>query len=280
MPVSLQDLAEGYVGTTFADAKSCPVCGGTSTAPHKARNIHPDRPFDFDFRVCDACGHGWIDPMPTQGFLSHLYAVGSRSVLGEWGPRDLSIPEAFCRDSELGRPPGRYFELGVGQGYLYRLFVERGWTCAGVDPGDWSSRFPNVVRDLTDVEGDFNADVMAALDVLEHVERPVEVLRSLRKLAAPAARLYCATPNRESLRARRHREAWRMVLPLGHVNYYSKRSMTLAMEQAGFRVTSARANDLYVRRFPRRPREAPPYLVDLLGRGDQWIVVAEAVPQA
>ena len=120
-----------------------------------------------------------------------------------------------------------------------------------------------------------NVDLLVAFDVLEHVSDPVSVLRSLRKLAAPKARLYCAMPNRESLRARRDRQTWRMLLPLGHVNYYSKKSITQALRLAGFAVRYVRATDLNELRFPRRLQDIKPVLIEMLGLGDQWIVIAE-----
>jgi SAM-dependent methyltransferase len=243
---------------------------------HSASNIHPDKPYAFNFRVCSACSHGWIDPMPTQGLLNYLYACGSRSVIGEWGTSPLTIPEQVCVRREIKRPPARYFELGVGHGHLYRLFVERGWKCTGVDPGDWASVFPNVHRDFGDVDPALSADLLVAFDVLEHVSNPVSTLRSLRKLAAPKARLYCAMPNRESLRARRQRQNWRMVRPLGHLNYYSKNSITEALRLAGFAVRYVRATDLNELRFPWRRQDIKAALIELLSLGDQWIVIAEA----
>jgi len=116
---------------------------------------------------------------------------------------------------------------------------------------------------------------MVVFDVLEHVSDPVSVLRSLHKLAASKARLYCAMPNRESLRTRRDREKWRMVRPLGHVNYYSKKSITLALKLAGFAVRYVRATDLNELRFPRRGQDIKPALIEMLGLGDQWIVIAQ-----
>jgi hypothetical protein len=50
----------------------------------------------LNFRVCSTCSHGWIDPMPPQGLLNYLYARGSRSVISEWGPSQLTIPEQVC----------------------------------------------------------------------------------------------------------------------------------------------------------------------------------------
>jgi SAM-dependent methyltransferase len=275
MRTALSDLTEGYPGESFTPSLVCPVCAGSSRILHLASNIHPDKPYAFNFRVCSTCSHGWIDPMPTQGLLNHLYARGSRSVIGEWGLNQLTIPEQVCVRREMKRAPARYFELGVGQGHLYQLFVERGWECTGVDPGDWAGRFPNVHRDLSHVDPALSADLLVAFDVLEHVSDPVSMLRNLWKLAAPKAKLYCAMPNRESLRARRDRQKWRMVRPLGHVNYYSKKSITRALKLAGFAMRYVRATDLNELRFPCRRQDIKPALIEMLSLGDQWIVIAE-----
>jgi SAM-dependent methyltransferase len=197
-------------------------------------------------------------------------------VFGGWEPGGLSLPARVCTKGEIDRPPGRYLELGVGQGQLYQWFVKRGWTCCGIDPGDWSSRFPNVVRHLDDAPGDFNADVVAALDVLEHVTDPIAILRSLRQRTSPNGHIYCAMPNRESVRAKRHGTHWRMVRPIGHVNYYSRKSITLALEKTGFRVRRLRATDLCEIGFPRRLADIRPAWIEWTGGGDQWVVVAAA----
>ena len=276
MSTTLSDLTEDYAGESFARALVCPVCAGPSRILHSANNIHPNKPYVFNFRVCSICHHGWIDPMPTQGLLTYLYSRWSRSVCGEPGPTPpLTIPEQVCVRREMKRSPARYFELRVGFGHLYQLFVERGWECTGVDPGDWASGFPNIHRDLSEVNPALSADLLVAFDVLEHVSDPVSILRKLWKLAAPKSKLYCAMPNRESLRARRDRQNWRMVRPLGHVNYYSKRSITRALKLAGFAVRYVRATDLNQLRFPRRRQDIKPALVEMLGLGDQWIVIAE-----
>lgn len=274
--IQLSDLLEGYQGNAFAKQAACPICRGTSQVLCVAKNIHPDMPYTFDFRICDLCGHGWIDPMPAQDFLNYLYSKGSCSVIGEWGPDQLTIPELLCAKRESRAAPARYFELGVGQGHLYRLFGEHGWNCVGVDPGEWSQGFPNIYRSLGDVPIGLSADVLAAFDVLEHVADPVRILSQLRQLAAPGATLYCSMPNRLSLRARRDGPQWRMVRPVGHVNYYSKKSITLAMKQAGFSVWRIRATDLNWLVVPKSLAELRTVLVEVLGLGDQLIVVARA----
>jgi Methyltransferase domain len=220
--------------------------------------------------------------MPSQGLLSHLYGRGSLSVIAaDWAQTresDLSLPGRIVagREVQPGHKPCHYFELGVGKGILYGRFVESGWQCSGVEPGAWGRGLPNVYADFDGISRSQVADVIVALDVLEHVADPIGTLRKLRAIAAPGARLYCATPNRQSLRAKLGRERWRMLRPLGHVNYWSKKSIVDAMSATGFAVTELRASDLWEPRPIRSLRQVAARAVERLGLGDQWIVIAEA----
>jgi len=277
---TLTDLAESYSKAAFTTVHACPICTGASRAPHPAFNINPEKSFRFDFRICSGCGHGWIDPMPTQGLLNHLYTHASHSVVGVgWSENiepSLTVPEQLVCARELQNDSvgQRYFELGVGKGRLYGRFAGQGWHCQGVEPGKWGLKFAGVVDDFAALPQSFTADVIVALDVLEHITDPVDTLHRLRRLSAPHARLYAAMPNRESIRARLGRQHWRMLRPLGHVNYWSRRSVLMAFKKSGFLVDEIRKTDLWQPRPIRTMRSAAKAAIEHLGLGDQWVVVA------
>jgi hypothetical protein len=282
MTASLVDLQEGFSGQGFTSAPKCPVCAGASAVLHGANNIHPEKPYTFDFRVCIYCAHGWIDPMPSQALLSYLYGRGSHSVIGVgWAdqePLKLTIPERLVERLELCDAGGRkYFELGVGKGKLYQKFADRGWNCTGVEPGAWGSGLENIYPDIDLVPASLAADLLVALDVLEHVADPCLILRKLRKVAAPGATLYGAMPNTQSFRARLQKGRWRMVRPLGHVHYWSRKSITLATQSAGFRLNWMKTSDLSDPQKIKTPRELCFEIVQALGLGDQCIFLARAI---
>ncbi len=276
---TLTDLAESYSNAAFTAAPACPICAGSSRIVHAAFNIHPDKSFRFDFRICSGCAHGWIDPMPTQGLLNHLYHRGSHSVVGVGWPEyvepSLTVPEKLvsARELQTESKGQRYLEFGVGKGLLYRRFSEQGWHCHGVDPGKWAQASSGVVGDAGELPDSLSADVIVALDVLEHISDPIDTLRTLRRFAAPGARLYAAMPNRESIRAKIGRQHWRMLRPLGHLNYWSRRSVMLAFASSGFEVGEMRKTDLFEPPI-RNLRSAVKATIEHLGLGDQWIVVA------
>lgn len=201
---SFDSLREGFVGDAFRIQIRCPICNSKSYLLDTATNIHPSKRLVFDFLACRSCGHGWINPLPTQEFLSYLYGIGSHSVIGvNWSSaakHEFSIPEQMVIEDTASRPPGRYLELGVGQALLYRRFRSMGWQSAGVEPGDWSATLPGVVKSLADLPADDQYDVVVAMDVIEHISDPVKMLQSLRTLCAEESRLYAAFPNRRSWR--------------------------------------------------------------------------------
>jgi SAM-dependent methyltransferase len=277
---TLLDLAESYPAEAFAAAHTCPICSGPSTIIHSAFNIDPAKNFRFKYRACKECAHGWVDPMPSQGLLSYLYGRGSHSVVGVgWTAAEeseLSIPGKLVNSRELNQRalPRCYFELGVGKGLLYRRFLDNGWHCRGVEPGYWGRALSGVFDSLVELPETYAADVIVALDVLEHVSDPLDTLRRLRLIAKPGARLYAAMPNRESLRARLGRQRWRMLRPLGHVNYWSRKSLARAFAISGFVIEEMHKTDLWDSRPIDSLRTAVDAAIERLGLGDQWIVIA------
>ena len=269
-------LREGYHGDAFGSQATCPLCDQGAVFVGRAKNIHPEHAVEFSLRRCTNCRHMWIDPLPTQSLLDFLYRQASNSVIGVgWESTNracLTLPEQRILAAENTSAPGRYFELGVGKGLLFERFRSLGWDCLGVEPGDWGAGIPGVVRSLSEVPKGI-VDVIVAVDVLEHVSDPIGMLKILRSLAGPSTRLYAAFPNHQSFRFLIQKEKWRMVRPLGHVHYFSKRSAVTMFREAGFSIQSARANDLWELRSVRHPKSLIFGAVQAVGLGDQWLIV-------
>lgn len=277
-----QVLLQGYDGVAFSAAERCPVCASVSQVLDRATNIHPTQPLAFKLRRCGSCGHGWIDPLPAQALLDHLYGCSSMSVIGEGWDHSakplLSIPEQRLLHRLRGRQPGRYLEIGVGKGLLYRHMQTLGWDASGVDPGAWSAALPGVVRGLDEVPAEPVFNLIVALDVLEHISDPAGALRELRRRAAPGAELYASFPNNDSWRARHDKGRWRMVRPLGHLHFFTAESTRRLLEAAGFEHRSSVTTDLLNLRGVGGVRSSLRYLSQGFGVGDQWMLWARAQP--
>ncbi len=100
---------------------------------------------------------------------------------------------------------GTLIDAGCGGGALLRLMRGRFDELIGIDAG----RYDGVPADVRFVEHDLNepkvpvdsecAQVVAALEVVEHLENPRAFVRELARLVAPGGWLLVSTPNQLSL---------------------------------------------------------------------------------
>lgn len=271
-------LGEGFTGLAFKGSGQCPICDSAARAFRQVRTINPSSSATLRLCTCVHCGHWFIDPLPTQLFLDHLYRRGSNSVIGVGWEAERRVtftpPERFVIRREAHHNPGRYFELGVGHGLLYRFFQSIGWMTDGVEPGPWG-RSLGLVSSIDELEQKTQYDVIVALDVIEHLSDPIAVIKRLLPLAAQDARMYFSFPNCSSLRARMFRESWRMVRPLGHIHYFSKRSAREAFNRCGLHIDRMKASDLAeLKNCFKSFGQVAGIAAQTLGLGDQLIGVA------
>ncbi len=106
-------------------------------------------------------------------------------------------------------PGGRAIDLGAGTGALAVRLGEQGWNVLAVDNNqtDFGAPLPFVAIDLDDAdfpsrvpEADF--DLVTAVEVIEHMEAPIQFLRSVVRLLKPTGVAVLTTPNVDNAAAR------------------------------------------------------------------------------
>ena len=70
-------------------------------------------------------------------------------------------------------------------------------------------------------------DVVAALDVLEHVVNPIKYLTSINKKMKKNGKIFLTFPHSESFKSRLLKDRWSMVVPLSHIHFFSKNHLKL-----------------------------------------------------
>jgi 2-polyprenyl-3-methyl-5-hydroxy-6-metoxy-1,4-benzoquinol methylase len=107
------------------------------------------------------------------------------------------------------RPRGRALDLGAGPGAMGERLNTLGFEVLSVDrdSGAYQGKQPFLTQDLNDAHfaqpiGPASFDLIVAVEVIEHVESPINFLRNIAQLLAPGGRAVITTPNVDSLPAR------------------------------------------------------------------------------
>jgi len=145
----------------------------------------------------------------------------------------------------------RALDVGCARGHLLEELSTLGWRCIGVDT-DASDVASCITRGLVALELDINTEPPATLgsfdlvvlaDVLEHLPDPLRVLRSVRSLLNPGARVVVSVPNvaHVSVRAQllfgRFRYTERGILDRTHLRFFTRRTVMELLTASGFSVS-------------------------------------------
>ncbi|HXD36121.1 MAG TPA: class I SAM-dependent methyltransferase [Rhodanobacter sp.] len=192
----------------------------------------------------------------------------------------------------------RVLEFGAGSGAMSLRLADLGFQVTASDLFPESFKPAEVPFVAADLNGAFAAqwpqgfDAVMALEIVEHLENPRDVLRQIRSLLPTGGQLVLSTPNianpvSQALFLRRGQFQWFRDVDYreqGHITPLSPWVLEKALQEAGFTIRAERAVSSPFRRIRRlgwSVRLLAPWLALLSGlptsrRGEVWLVRAEA----
>jgi len=234
-------------------ATDCPYCHSAAIKPRYRQHFHKMNPTygPFDFFVCENCGCGFNNPMPSHEQLRSFYASYSsgmpeeyRSVMREY--EDSSWHSQIARDliDLAGKhhlhPAFTWLDVGSGAGEiagkLSKLAPTSPGTCIDLHPAPEDLRDSRVRWIQSDINADFSSDVaekfqlVYASAVLEHVVNPANFLRNCLMLTERGGILYLFCPDYSSLASRVMGKKWPYYLPGEHVTLPTKKSVRICLD--------------------------------------------------
>jgi SAM-dependent methyltransferase len=235
----------------FLEVVPCGICGGGS-----AKRRFSVR--GFPILRCRSCGTSYVSPRLIQSKLAELYSqknyyesdnslvcgymnyLADRENILATFRRRLD----WLRGRSGGSGSGRLLDIGCAAGFSVEAALERGWDAYGIEPSAYAAeaarqRLGNrVVRGTVDdipfPRGHFRAVLL--WDVIEHVPNPLGVLRRANELSEPGGLLSIITPDCGSPVARLMGKFWmEYAKPTEHIFFFNRRTLTDALERAGFK---------------------------------------------
>jgi 2-polyprenyl-3-methyl-5-hydroxy-6-metoxy-1,4-benzoquinol methylase len=122
------------------------------------------------------------------------------------GLHDYVVDKVLAR---FVKPGERAIDLGAGSGALAMRMQHLGWDVTGADMNAAEFKAPLSFvpvdlndRDFSRVLGESQFAMVTAVEVIEHVEAPIALLRNGRRLLKPGGHMVITTPNVDSVPAR------------------------------------------------------------------------------
>jgi len=171
---------------------------------------------------------------------------------------------------------GRLLDVGCALGFFADTARQRGWQAEGIDISQHAVDYAREHLGLPARKGVLaeagyepeSFDAITMFDVIEHVLDPVAELRLVRRLLKPGGVVMLSTPDIGSIVARITGPRWMgYKLAEEHLYYFNRKTITLALDHAGFDVLEVKpiGKDVSLDFFAKRLRLYAPPIAAALG---------------
>ncbi|OPX28440.1 MAG: hypothetical protein B1H09_07815 [Gemmatimonadaceae bacterium 4484_173] len=200
----------------------------------------------FSIRLCNYCGAGFVDPLPTVQQIRDVY-----DNVFTYQKEFTHMEEKGCRryvslaENALNGKTGRLLDIGCATGAILKEAVRGGWDTYGVDLSakllkQAALRVPEAKLFNGELgEANFHSeefDVVIALNLLEHVLNPKELLEEVNRILRPGGIFLFKTVRIDSLSARKRGFNWDHLKWPGHFVWFTKKTLLSMLINSGYRI--------------------------------------------
>ncbi len=224
-------------------SRACPTCGAVGAKDVVLRAVarFPGRRLDTRLLRCPDCTCVFLEDHPRLAYQDQ----GDRedAALAFYLHHNAGVWPIIRPIARLDRPPGqRYLDIGCGFGFGLDFAIKRrGWIGRGLDPspharlGAAALGLPIEPRYFEPADAVEKTDIIAAYEVLEHVDDPSAFMSLLRSGVADDGVLLLSTPNGGSVRQDVGPDVLTPVLSLGaHLVLQTAASLERLLRASGF----------------------------------------------
>jgi SAM-dependent methyltransferase len=226
----------------------CSLCGAPGefylSEPDRYLGLNPEmrHPY-FRCAVCDHLYQPQIDPALLLPFYPPAYygaprTSGLRSRIGN------VRQSGRARAVEWRAAKGRAIDIGCGRGLVLEQLQKRGWQVSGMD---WNADNARDVAERLGIPVAAGPQALTSLaascyeaaslfHVLEHEQRPLELLAQVHRLLKPGGRLVVAVPNGASAARALFGRHWAGYDFARHRQVFTPHSLTVALGRTRFSV--------------------------------------------
>ena len=225
------------------DTQPCMVCHG-----RKNKNIYSGK-----LKKCLDCGFVTANLEVNEVGLEDLYSEGyfKGEEYYDYEKDKFIIQKNFIKRvkhliKKIERKKiKRVLEIGCAYGFfgeVLQSFIPEA-KYLGLDISDHAVKYASDILKLNVIRVDYlnfknrqeYTDVFM-WDVIEHLQRPDLILEKLHSEILPGGRLFITTGDIGTLIPRIRKERWRMIHIPTHLHYFSRKTLSLLLDNKGFKI--------------------------------------------
>ncbi len=286
--------------TTFASSKSpCALCGWSG----ERQPLWRDSRSGWVRVRCPRCSMISVAPIPSMEEILQLYKqpMGKEKALFLQAKKEVerlsTTPETSCRqmpyfrnltewgndfswnefEQSLGEEK-RLLDIGCTAGDTLMLFQRCGWNGVGIDVDPDAIAYAKS-KGLQVHLGTLDAWIekltpfhfITLVDVIEHLQDPLSLLRQVFSLLTPGGLFYLKTPCADSFPHRFLGDRW--LESCEHLHFFSRQTLQMMLEKAGFHCIDFKQHFDPTTPFLHSSQWKQKFLPTLL---DQWILKTQS----
>jgi 2-polyprenyl-3-methyl-5-hydroxy-6-metoxy-1,4-benzoquinol methylase len=257
-PIIHEPETSEKIRPTFAlESISCPLCGSdrASLVVAASDKDAPSPQPCFTVVRCSECDLCYTNPRPAPAEIGRFYYDDyAPHHASQTPPRQLK-PRDNWRSRIMGKkqpnwergdidPVGqcRLLDFGSGAGLFLQRMHNHGWQVVGLDLSAKAVQYVRDVLKLPALVGTLpnpvlppsSFDLVTLWHSLEHVHRPLEILREVHSLLAPGGKALVAVPNIDSTPFHWFQSAWFGLDLPRHLTHFTPATLRKMLDRAGF----------------------------------------------
>jgi len=202
---------------------------------------------------CGDCSFVFSRLQPTAEELENIYSNYTYDREYYISPITLKRYREIISGFERYRKLNTLLDVGCGPGIFLSVAKDMGWQVYGTEYSTKAAEYcrahgldvrQGFLKDLA--QGLPRMDVVVSIEVIEHIQSPVEEVQVMREKLRVGGALYLTTPNFNALMRYWLREKYSELIYPEHLGYYTPRTLRRLMTSNGFRVNRIECTGLSV----------------------------------
>lgn len=248
LPGALRWAGRTFIYRAPREQEHCPACGSRRLRPlwqHKLFRPVDGRRMGF-VDGCEDCGLLFVNPQPTDDELAETYSPdgdwghvrgarlehdgespGGRPGAGAW----RHLFDGIRSELDVTHPPGgaKVLDYGCGSGKFLDVLQDCGWSTFGIETalGEAFNRHQR----LHEIPREPAFDLVILHHVLEHLTRPLDLLRQLASATRPGGYLLVSVPCFDTLPEHLDHK---YMINRSHVTAYTRTCLEGLLARAGW----------------------------------------------